>query len=242
MTKNRQTASACERVIDQYIDYLLAAEQERYTSQLESFESYKQKFRNKASENLHSFVNHFFAGYKILLSELEKTTDPAPFLMSQAALESLNSFEKILVFLEQGKPLYEHFGYSNEVLIAFYKAAHKLVEERRFSEGKDAYFFIVTIAPHIREAWLNLGYTLCQLGEPLTGIEAFSRAFELDPTKADSYLATAGAYKKHGNIAKSYDTCDVGIKLAHLHNEAEWAPELEARLQAAKRYLQQVGG
>lgn len=230
MNKKHSPPDAASLVIDQYIDLLVQREQEIYTSKLESFESYKEKFRQKASHALHQFKNDFFRGYQTLIAELEPTTkNIQPFLISETALESLNSLEKITAFLDKGSSLYELFGYSDEVLATFYKTAHKIVEERRFKEGYDAYFFIVTIAPHIREAWLNIGYTLCQLGEPLTGIEANARAFELDPTNPDSYLATAGAYKKHGDIAKSHETCDVGIKLAELHKDADWAPELMTR-------------
>lgn len=243
MNKKHASPDAASLVIDQCIDLLVQREQEGYTSSLESFASYKEKFRQKASDALHQFKNDFFRGYQTLIAELEPTTkNMEPFLIPETALESLNSLEKITTFLDKGSSLYELFGYSDEVLATLYKTAHKIVEERRFKEGYDAYFFIVTIAPHIREAWLNIGYTLCQLGEPLTGIEAFAKAFELDPTNPDSYLATAGAYKKHGDIAKSHATCDIGIKLAELHKDADWAPELMTRLQEAKRYLYQVGG
>lgn len=243
MNKKHAAPDAASVVIDQYIDLLVKREQEGYASKLESFASYKEKFRQKASDALHQFKNDFLTGYQTLIAELEPTTkNMQPFVISKTTLESLNSLEKITAFLDRGSSLYELFGYSDEVLATFYKAAHKIVEERRFKEGYNAYFFIVTIAPHIREAWLNIGYTLCQLGEPLTGIEAFAKAFELDPTNPDSYLATAGAYETHGDIAKSHKTCDIGIRLAELHKDANWAPELERRLEAAKRHLHQVGG
>lgn len=242
MDKKRTSSEPASVVIDQVVDYLIEQEKEHYTSKLESFASYKEKFRKRAEDTLHQFKDHFFNGYNILLNELKKTSNLEPFLINDEIFTCLNSFEKIRAFLDKGTSLYELFGYSDATLATLYKTAYKIAEERRFQDGYDAYFFIVTIAPHIRDAWLNIGYTLCQLGEHLTGVEAFGRAFELDPTNADSYLASIGAYNKYGSLEKSHDICNLGIKIAEQNKDADWAPELERRLQEAKRYLQQVGG
>ena len=221
-----------DAVIDQYIERVLADEKEHYTSQLEPFDQYAAKLRAKLAEALQGSKKRFMHGHMLLAAK------PIP----DAVLSELDSLDKITAFLGAGKSLYELFGYSQDELAAMYKKAHQIVANDHFEDGYDAYSFLVTVAPYMREAWLNMGYTLCKLGHYLIAIEAFGKAFELDPTKSDSYLATIGAYKKQHNFPLAYQACELGLAYAEAHKEADWSVELTRQLHEAKRYLDQCGG
>lgn len=213
--------------LDHYIDLALEQEKATYPSTLESFDAYAAKFRIKVSEYFHVFSDHFLRGYQLL----------KPISTNDKALSELDSFEKVVNCLSEGKSLYHHFGYSQDTLISLYQAAHKLVEEKQFEDGYDAYFFLVAVAPHIREAWLNFGYTMCQLGDHFSGIEAFGNALELDPTTSDSYLACVGAYIKLNNKEYAQKVCDFGIDIAKESIQEPWAKELILQLTEAKEYV-----
>jgi tetratricopeptide (TPR) repeat protein len=112
-----------------------------------------------------------------------------------------------------------------------------MVDDRHYKEGFDAYFFIVTIAPQIRDAWLNFGFTALQLGDHLSAIEAYGRARTLDPQKPDSYLATCAAYISQKKYDVALNACDLGIEFATPNENEPWAQELLSVLQEAKSQI-----
>ncbi len=231
---------AFDQAVSHYIDSAIAEQKETYHSTLEPFESYANKFRKRATEELDWFKTHFYSGYKALLDEIQPALNPDetldPFLMAPEKLSQINSHEKFFEFLAEGKSFHQLFGYSEKVLNAFYKAAYKMVDDRHFEEGFNAYLFLVTVAPHLREAWLNFGFISCQLGDFLSGIEAYGRARDLNPKKADSYLAVSGTYLKMRNYEYAHKACDIGIDFAREYDEP-WAHELIKMLNEAKRQM-----
>ncbi len=238
-------APAFDKAVNDYVALALEGEKENHSSQVESFEAYAAKFREKASHQLHTIKDRFENGYTVLLDEIESQLEPGesidPYLIMGDKLATINSAEKLTQFYADGNSLYELFEYSPKILTSFYKAAYKILEERRYEEGLNGYFFIVTVAPHMREAWLNLGFAACKLDDYLSGIEAFGNACELDPKKADSYLAACGGWKKLANYDNAYQVCDIGIHYASKHLEETWAQELTQKLESAKNYIQAGG-
>ncbi len=220
-----------DQAINHYIDLALESEKATYSSQLESFDAYAEKFRKKLSEYLHSTKEHFLHGYELLLSELEKSkVDMTPFVFDFRKLSEVDSVEKLVQYWSEGRELYELFGYTPKELIALYNAAHTIVERGHIEDGYEAYLFIVTIAPHFREAWLNFGFTCCELSDYLSGIEAYASALDLDPTKADAYLCIKDAYLKLANEESASKACQLGIEYALEHKHEPWAEELLSKL------------
>lgn len=237
-TTNRASSPTFDRAIDHYIELALAEEKKSYSSKVEPFDAHATKYRQKLSDQLHAFKNHFMRGYSLLLAEIEPTEESiTPYIMDESKFAAIDSFEKITQFYADGNSLYKLLGYSPDQLTRFYKAAHKITEQSRFQDGYDAYFFLVTIAPHLREAWLNYGYNCCQLGDYPSGIEAFANALQLDPTLADSYLATAGAWLKQQNYDYARQACELGIGYAQKHMDTPWAQELSSLLEEAKQQI-----
>ncbi len=186
--------------LDHYINQALEEEKMLHPPSLEPFEAYAQKFRIQVRESLINFKKSFLNGYKLL----------APISTNDQALANIDSFDKILDVLAKGKLLYHLFGYTTDTLAELYRIAHEIVEKKHYQDGHDAYLFIVTIAPHIREAWLNFGYVLCKLGDYPNALAAFDNARDLDPSKADSYLAAAGVFLQLNDKASALKICDFG--------------------------------
>ncbi len=204
------------KTIDDYIDEALKEEKVNFSSRFETFEAHAEKFRTQVKKKISDYKDSFLHGYELL----------APTSTNNEAIEKINSFEKVVIFLAQGKLLYHIFGYSLDTLLQLYQQAHYIVEEKRYNDGYDAYLFLVTVAPHIREAWLNLGFVMCKLGDQISGIEAFDNARDLDPTKVDSYLAAAGAFLQLKDKNSALKVCELG------------PAEVKLELEDARKYIQ----
>jgi tetratricopeptide (TPR) repeat protein len=225
-------SSPFDQAIDHAVELALEEQKASFSSNLESFDSYAEKFRKSTREKLVDMKQHFLKGYETLLEQVKPPLDD--YKMNPEKIAAISSVEKLSEILAQGRTLSEHFGYSAEVLNNFYNAAHKIVEDRRFEDGFNAYYFIITIAPFFREAWLNFGYAACQLGQYQEGIQAFGKAVELDPRSPDGYLVLAGAFLKLQEATKARQICDFGINLGLANTEEPWAQELIVQLESAK--------
>lgn len=195
------------------LDSFLEEQRAQYKSDLEPFDVYAAKVRQK----FESFYTTFSRGRSLVKAEEHPIPD----------------FETLFTtYLEKGT-LYQLLGYSVADLEQFYKTAYEYLEQRRFQDGYDAYFFLLAIAPHVPECWLNFGYSCCQLGEPILGIEGFGNAIERDPANPAGYLAACGTYLKLKDKESAALVCDAGLEYAKTnHNE-----ELKATLQEARRQV-----
>lgn len=222
-------------LVQECIQHVLEQEKETYASKLETFEVYSARLKKQMLEQVEVFKTHFENGYIRIIEQLATAHDNVePYLIHPELLKKIATVDSFVAFSEEGMSLYTLLGIEPSTLEHYYKAAYAITESGRFEAGYDAYYFLVTIAPHIRDAWLNFGYTASCLGDYLGAIEAYGAAYTLDPTKSDSYLQAAEAYKKLDNPELANDAYALGIEYAHEHDDAPWANSLREALVSAK--------
>jgi hypothetical protein len=68
--------STFDQAVSQYIEQAIADQKDTYSSTLETFEQYADKFRKKAFEHFTFFRDHFCDGYKLLLDEIQPALNP----------------------------------------------------------------------------------------------------------------------------------------------------------------------
>ena len=180
------------------------------------------------------FKQSYNSGYKLLMKEMKETPQA-----SADGLKMLDNPEKFKKFLAEGKPISDVLGFSPESIDKFYEAAHHLMEQKRFKDAKDAFFFLVTIAPHVSECWLGLGLACGQCKEAEGAMKSFLRAIALSPHKADGYVAFARLFTAMNDIPRANKVCEIGMSFVKEHEKLPWAKELEKALQQTKKELAQ---
>lgn len=204
--------------------------------------------RKRITEAMQRFQQTYNHGYKILMDELAKmhpTTaqnkDPLkPFRANMTNLKMLDSPESFAKFMKEGKPISELLGFSPEVIDKFYEVAYQILQQKRFKDAKDVFFFLVTIAPQVSECWLGLGYAYGHCEEPEGAIQSYLRAIALSPHKADGYLAFARLCTAIQDFNRANKVCDIGMNFVHQHQNQPWAQELGNLLQEAKKQITQL--
>lgn len=235
-----------EDAVANYIQSVIQEQKKIHDPTLEPFDVVADRIRESLSELWHTFRKNYVNGYTILLEEMAKTLPDeeslAPYYADSEKLNSLQTVDGIADLMEQGRTIYMLLGYSSDVMQNFYRAAYKLLEEGKIEKGYYAFFYLVTIAPNVREFWLNYGYAALQMGEDAAAIESYGHAYELDKTKSDSYLAVASVYIKMQHFDKADAACELGIRYAQDHRGEEWAEELGSTLEEAKRQIAALRG
>lgn len=233
-----------EHALNDYIEQALTQAKKEYKPGIEPFSVQADKIRQKIREWFFAYQSSYIKGYQVLLNELakilpeEKEGDPlAPFRLGDQGRKILDDPEAFTDQLAKGIPIFQIMGFTEEVLGKFYEAACHLVMEKSYTEAKDAFFFLVTIAPYFSQCWLGLGYCYLQCGENEAAIIACSRALDLDPSNADHYLTFARIFIQMKDFAKAKQVCDLGIVYAAEHPDEPWVPELRVLMEEAKRQI-----
>ena len=234
-----------EAAVNDYIESVIHLEKKTYHSDLEPFEAHAEIIRKNISDAMHHFQKTYHHGYEVMLKELsemfraqKQKPDPLiPFKAKTNKLSILTDPVQFMEFLSQGKSIYELFGFSEDVLGKFYEAGCRLVEKKRFEDARDAFYFLVTIAPTIGEAWLGLGYSYAQCKEMNGAIQAFTCAIELMPQRADPYLTFARIYVELQDYDEALKVCDIGLQRAKENRPEPWAEELGSMMEEAKRQI-----
>jgi tetratricopeptide (TPR) repeat protein len=136
-----------------------------------------------------------------------------------------------------GKPLYGMLGFTEETLGDFYEAANSILDQERYEDAADAFFFLVTLAPNVADFWLELGFCFARAQKYDKAIKAYTKGIELAPDRADSYLSCAGTYVRMDDFEQAQNTCDIGLQYAQKHVQEPWARELKGQLVEGKRQL-----
>ncbi len=196
--------------------------------------------KNKEEQNVQDAMQQFRMaynnGYHLLLEELKKSKNENvnAYKAKIDGLKMLDNPEALKKFLADGKSISDVLGFSPEAIDHFYTAAHNLISQKRYKDAKDAFFFLVTIAPQVSECWLGLGLAYGQCKETEGAIHSFLRAIALSPHRADGYVAFARLFTAINDLPRAQKVCDIGMSFVKEHEKQPWAQELAKALKATK--------
>lgn len=188
------------------------------------------------NDAMQQFQKSYNNGYHILLEELKKSKnkDVDVYKAKIDGLKMLDNPEALKEFLADGKSISDVLGFSTDAIDNFYSAAHQMMAQKRYKEAKDAFFFLVTIAPQVSECWLGLGLAYGQCKETEGAIQSFLRAIALSPHRADGYIAFARLFTAIDDIPRAEKVCEIGMSFVKEHEKQPWAQELAKALKSAK--------
>jgi len=237
-----------QQALNDYIDAVIESEKKKADPSLEPFEEHAEKIRKNIKDAMTFFHTTYHNGYKVLLNQLKdmigdekQQRDPlSKFKVSRKNLGILTDPNAFIDAISQGQSLYEIFGFSEEVLKKFYEAGFLLVEKKRFEDARDGFYFLVSIAPTLGEAWLGLGYSYARCNDMNGAIQAFTCAIELMNQKAQPYLTFARVYIEAQDFEQALKVCDIGLNHALKNRPEPWAEELGSMMEEAKGQIMQM--
>lgn len=113
------------------------------------------------------------------------------FIIDEKTVERLSDEDLLAEYFDEGKPLQELFGFSNEATAEFYGVARELIENRKFEEAVKAFIFLTTLNPYIPDFWVGLGLAKQHCEQQDGALYAFSVAFRLDGSEILPYALAA---------------------------------------------------
>lgn len=120
------------------------------------------------------------------------------------------------------------FGVSDQVLDTYYQTSWRLLEEKRFEEASDAFFFLVHLNPFYHSFWLGLG--IAEQAKENYGDAAFAYLMAQATQKEDPipYMNSARCFLALGekevakeNVEQALEYCGSDPKFSDLKIEAK---------------------
>lgn len=159
------------------------------------------------------------------------------FIISEEALQRIQSEDLVSEYLEEGKPLQELFGFSNEATAEFYLVANQLIEDERYEDAVKAFIFLTTINPYISEFWSGLGLAKqkCNLHEE--ALFAFSVAFRLEGRNILPYLLAIHCCVDAKEFDRALEIVDEAEEYANEHKGEELMDQFKKDVSAAREFV-----
>lgn len=186
-----------------------------------------EQVKQNISQALRLVRSSYSSGYKILTK----------YMGSEIDLKALNDPKKVMLSVAKGKALFELLDLSLGDITEMYHIAKQIAEEKRYSEAKEAFFFLTTLVATSSQCWLSLGITSAQCGEYEEAVHACQIALQLAPEKAENYLGLAFVQIQMQDFEAAKNSCDSGLLLARKHVKEPWAKDLTNKLSDAKQQI-----
>lgn len=113
------------------------------------------------------------------------------FKLSDDAKHRLHDKVAVTQALRDGRTLHEIVGFSSSTMAKFYRAAYRLLVQRRYADAEDAFLFLTALNPLVHDYWLGFGMA-AQLNRDFeVAIDAYELAAvrEIDNPVPYLYLA-----------------------------------------------------
>lgn len=161
------------------------------------------------------------------------------FIIKEDVIDRIKDEEVLMQHLEDGKPLQDLFGFTDETTVEFYEAAKNILEQKRFVDAINAFTFLTTINPYISDFWLGLGMAQQNNEDYDPAIFSYSVAFTLDGRKIFPYVIAAQCCIEHKDYDRALEIIDQAAQYAEEHEEDEGNEQLKKDAEAAKQFVLQ---
>lgn len=201
-------------------DAVIAEDEKEFKPGLESFQVHANKLRQQVRDSMIAFQQKFQRGYDCISQWLEAKKIDNP-QISQDNLAILDDSDTFLSQISEGKYIYQILGISDAALINFYKAAYDLAQNKDYQKSRDAFFFLISIAPDVADFWLGLSICTTQLKEYEEALEASLRTIELNPVCQAAYQNALFIYIATNAPEKAQALLAKGLEIAQEYNDEE---------------------
>ncbi len=110
------------------------------------------------------------------------------FLLSVQVIEMLKNPDALKAKMNEGGSFQQILGFSDDAVVGFYDTAKELMDQKRYGDAGDAFFFLTQLAPQVRAFWLGLARSEKLNGQIERAIPLYVAAIALDQSDKDSYI------------------------------------------------------
>lgn len=217
----------------------LTAEESLTNQHLTPHQNIQQHFEGKIAHELTDILERLQAGLFALITKLAEDALPKGVCddcskvlqRAQANLEDPKRFLKAVLY---PKSVQDVVGVTEETLEILYGAACKLLDDEKYDQAADAFYFLTVLDSRRFAFWYSLG--LSQLGQQhyKEALFAFKQASHLDPQDHLTYVYMYGCHEALDERDNALSCLNSALMRINARPECK---ELQNMLEDAKRFL-----
>ena len=159
------------------------------------------------------------------------------FQLSSRAKETLASPELFKKRLDAGESILDVFGFSTEALTGFYDAAVALMDEKRYVDASDAFYFLTVMVPNEPLFWLGTARSDWHAEKPAQALGSYLMALGLQPADVEVFLETLRCCIAIENVECAQRIVEQAFEYAEANPEDPAAQKLRTVAEKAKTEL-----
>ncbi len=141
------------------------------------------------------------------------------FEISEKARATLANPELFWQSLTKGESILDVFGFSTEAITGFYEAAAALMDDKRYADASDAFYFLTVMLPNEPLFWLGTARSDWLGGNAAQALGPYLMALGLNPTDTEVFLETLRCCLAAGNTECAQRVIEQALEHAASHTE-----------------------
>ncbi len=136
-----------------------------------------------------------------------------------------------------GVGLQKMLGFSDDTVMGFYEAACALLQNKRYQDSADAFFFLSHLAPQVKAFWLGQARSERLQQHPNEAIPLYMAALALDQGNEDLYLECVRCCLAANNVEAAHSVLDDAISYASAHTDDTGCKKLHDTCTQGKEWI-----
>lgn len=137
------------------------------------------------------------------------------FTLSKSARALLENKIKIKKDLSEGKTIQQELEFSDETIAKFYSAAYHMLENKKYQDASNAFFFLITLNPDSYDDWMGLGISTQLCGHYEEAVDAYEMGAIIKPENPIPYFYLAKCFFAMHEKNHALQAIDLAIEYAN---------------------------
>ena len=111
------------------------------------------------------------------------------------------------------------------------------MEQRKYEQAADAFFFLTQISPLVKTFWMGLGHCERFNSHIERAVPAYLMAVSIEPNDQEAYLECMRGLLALGKVTEALDLLDMAISHADENSGEAWARQLRDTCVSCKEWI-----
>lgn len=120
----------------------------------------------------------------------------------------------------------EALGFSNDAVLDFYNVAKNLLEQKRYAEAADAFFFLTQLAPQVKAFWLGMARSERLNNRLDQAIPLYIATIAFDESDQEAYLECVRCCLEAGQNEQAIYVLDIALNYVGRNEDVPGVREL----------------
>lgn len=141
------------------------------------------------------------------------------YLLSREVRESLHDRKSFSSKLAKGQTMQQILKFSDDAMLGFYHAAGRLLDEKKYGDSADAFFFLTQLAPQVTAFWLGLARSERLNNHLDQAIPLYVTAIAIEGGDKEVYLECVRCCLAAGKKEEAIQILDMALTYCDEHPE-----------------------